>query len=157
MQAATGDGELLERVHHVVAELAICQQRSERSEIEDFADRKCRLARDGGWFSYDLKCDPAGPQSLVVAYWGGVWHKRVFDILLDGGLLATEALLANRPGEFFDQVYPLDESLTAGKRRVTVRFQSRPGDIAGGVFDVKLMLSSVAPVPYRQQFVFKDH
>ena len=24
--------------------------RAERSEIEDFSNRKCRLARDGGWF-----------------------------------------------------------------------------------------------------------
>jgi len=131
--------------------------RGERSEIEDFADRKCRLARDGGWFSYDLKCDSAEPLSLVVTYWGGVWHKRVFDIQIEGMLIATEELLANRPGEFFDQVHELPASLTSGKQRVTVRFQSRPGDLAGGVFGVRLMRSRVAPESYRPQFVFKDH
>lgn len=129
----------------------------ERSEIEDFADRKCRLARDGGWFSYNLKCDPIEPLSLVITYWGGVWHKRVFDVLLDGQQIATEELLTNRPGEFFDQVYPLPEALTANKPHVCVRFQSRPDDIAGGVFGITLMKRSVAPEPYRQQFVFKDH
>lgn len=129
----------------------------ERSEIEDFADRKCRLARDGGWFSYNLKCDPIEPLSLVITYWGGVWHKRVFDVLLDGQPIAIEELLTNRPGEFFDQVFALPESLTTGKRQVTVRFQSRPGDIAGGVFGISLMKRSAAPTAYRQEFVYKDH
>lgn len=131
--------------------------RFERSEIEDFADRKCRQASDGGWFSYDLKCDPLEPQSLVVTYWGGVWHKRVFEVFVDDTLVATEELLTNWPGEFFEQVYALPSKLTRGKSRTTVRFQSRPGDIAGGVFGVRLMRASVAPEPYRQRFVFKDH
>jgi DUF1680 family protein len=129
----------------------------EQSEIEDFADRKCRLARDGGWFSYNLKCDPIESLSLVITYWGGVWHKRVFDVLLDGRPIATEELLTNRPGEFFDQVYALPEALTAGKLQVTIRFQSRPGDIAGGVFGISLMKRSAAPAAYRQEFVYKDH
>ncbi|BCU78077.1 beta-L-arabinofuranosidase domain-containing protein [Luteolibacter sp. LG18] len=129
----------------------------ENSAIEDFSDRKCRLARDGGWFSYSLKCDPVEPLSLVITYWGGVWHKRIFEVRVDDELIATEELLANRPGEFFDHVHELPAHLTAGKSRVTVRFQSRPGDIAGGVFDLRLMRREVAPAAYRQEFVFKDH
>ncbi len=52
---------------------------------------------------------------------------------------------------------PFKEKLTSGKGRVTIRFQSRPGDIAAGVFGLRLMKRSVAPEPYRSQFVFKDH
>ena len=131
--------------------------RCEGSEIEDFADRKCRLARDGGWFSYHLKCGSDERLALVVTYWGGVWHKRTFDILVDDEWLATEELLANRPGEFFEQVYQLPPSTGAGRSRLTVRFQSRAGDIAGGVFGLRLMKQAVAPEPYRQEFVFKGH
>ena len=66
--------------------------RAEKSEIEDFADHKCRLARDGGWFSYEMGVEPAGPVALIATYWGGVWHERIFDILIDGEKLATRAV-----------------------------------------------------------------
>ena len=128
-----------------------------RSEIEDFADCKCRLARDDGWFSYEMAVDPAEPVVLVATYWGGVWHERNFDLLLDGGKLATEKLLTNRPGDFFDQVYDVPSELTRGRSRVTVRFQSRPGDIAGGVFDLRTMRASAAPERFVSEIVFKDH
>jgi len=115
---------------------------SEGSEIEDFADRKCRLARDGGWFSYEVTTDPAEPVALIVTYWGGVWHLRIFDILIDGEKLVTQRLLTNRPGDFFDKVYNIPPALTVGRSKITVRFQSRPEDIAGGIFGLRLMRGS---------------
>lgn len=130
----------------------------ERSEIEDFDDRKCRVAKDGGWFSYQLKVDPGELMALVITYWGGVWHERNFDILLDGEPVASQKLLANRPGDFFEQYHEIPASRTAGRSLVTVRFQSRPGDIAGGVFGVRMMRASAVPAHrYEQTIVFKDH
>lgn len=130
----------------------------EKSEIEDFDDRKCRLAENGGWFSYQMKVDPTEAMTLVVTYWGGVWHERNFDILLDGQALASQKLLANRPGDFFDQYYEIPAGMSEGKGRVTIRFQSRPGDIAGGVFGLRMMRASALPRHrYEQSIVFKDH
>jgi hypothetical protein len=117
---------------------------SEKSEIEDFADRKCRIARDGGWFSYEVAVDPSQPVALIVTYWGGVWHLRVFDLLINGEKLTTQSLHTNRPGDFFDQVYAIPAELIMGKSKITLRFQSRPGDIAGGIFGVRLMRASAA-------------
>ncbi len=116
--------------------------RAERSEIEDFADRRCRLARGGGWFSYEMAVNTEEPVALVVTYWGGVWHERRFDLLVDDQPLTSQRLLTNRPGDFFNQVYDLPAKSTKGKARITVRFRSRPSDIADGVFGVKLMLAS---------------
>lgn len=131
---------------------------SEKSGIEDFADRKCRLARDGGWFSYEMKVDPNEPVVLIATYWGGVWHERNFDILIDDQPLASQKLLTNRPGDFFDQVHDIPVDLTHGKSRVIIRFQSRPGDIAGGLFGLRMMRASAAPEQrYEQAIVFKDH
>jgi hypothetical protein len=113
--------------------------RAERSEIEDFSDRKCRLARDGGWFTYEMAVDPDHAMLLTVTYWGGVWHPRTFDLLVDGNHLATQMLHVNKPGEFFDLNYPIPPSLTRGREMVVVRFQSRPGDIAGGIFGLRMM------------------
>ena len=131
---------------------------SEKSEIEDFADRKSRLARDGGWFSYEMKIDPLEPVVLIATYWGGVWHERNFDILIDDQPLASQKLLTNRPGDFFDRFHDIPAELTAGKSRITIRFQSHPGDIAGGLFGLRMMRSSAAPDQrYEQTIVFKDH
>ena len=130
----------------------------EKSAIEDFADRKCRIATDGGWFSYQMKVDPAEPLVLAATYWGGVWHERNFELWLDEHHLADQKLLTNRPGDFFDQYHEIPPELTAGKSRVTIRFQSRPGDIAGGVFGLRMLHASAAPERrYEQEIVFKDH
>ena len=130
----------------------------EKSAIEDFDHRKCRIAENGGWFSYQMKTDPLEPMVLVVTYWGGVWHERNFDILLDDQPLASQKLLANRPGDFFDQYHEIPAALSAGKSHVTIRFQSMAGDIAGGVFGLRMMRASAVPAHrYEQTIVFKDH
>jgi uncharacterized protein len=119
--------------------------RAEKSEIEDFADRKCRLARDGGWFSYEMTVAPADPVALIATYWGGVWHRRKFDISIDDEEVDTQELLLNKPGEFFDHAYSIPFELTRDKAKVTVRFQSHVGDIAGGVFRLRMMKARAAP------------
>lgn len=111
--------------------------RAERSKIEEFADRKCRVASDGGWFSYQTKCDRPAPTTLVATYWGGVWHERAFDVLVDDQELATQRLFRNRIGEFFGMHYPIPTAWTDGKNRITVRFQSHPNDVAGALFGLR--------------------
>jgi DUF1680 family protein len=113
--------------------------RATQSEVEDFSDRKCRLARDGGWFEYEMAVDPGDAMLLTVTYWGGVWHPRTFDLIVDGTHLAAQTLHVNMPGEFFEMTYPIPPTLTSGRQMVAVRFQSRPGDIAGGVFALRMM------------------
>ena len=119
--------------------------RESQSDIEDFAGRKCRLARNGGWFSYDLAVAPDEPCGVVITYWGGVWHERKFDVLVDGEYLATQSLLTNRPGDFFDVAHEIPVQWTRGKRKVNIRFQSLPADIAGGVFGIRVMLMTAIP------------
>src|SRR5581483_678207 len=91
--------------------------REEKSEIEDFAGRKCRLAREGGWFSYEMSVAPDEPCTLVITYWGGVWHARTFDVLLDGEKIATQKLHTNRPGDFFEVTHEIPPQLTRGKTK----------------------------------------
>ncbi len=132
--------------------------RDERSEIEDFGGRRGRLARDGGWFAYTVRVDPVVPVALVVTYWGGVWHERNFDVLIDDQPLAAQRLLTNRPGDFFERVLPLPSGLTRGRTAVTVRFQSRPGDVAGAVYGLRVLHADVAAdCDTEPRVVFKTH
>ena len=108
--------------------------KGEKMETGEFSNRRWRHAIDGGWFSYHLKVLPDQPQELLVTYWGSDAGGREFDILIDGQKLATERLENNKPGQFYDQAYPLPKELTANKTSVTVKFQAHPGRMAGGVY-----------------------
>lgn len=113
----------------------------------DFQDRSWRHASDGGWFSYELKVLPGKPQELRITYWGSDRGPRVFDVLVDGTKVVTQRLQDNRPGELYDEVHPLPESLTQGKEKVTVKFQAHPGATAGGVFGVRVVRPRLASEP----------
>ncbi|MDF3058967.1 MAG: hypBA1 5 [Rariglobus sp.] len=132
--------------------------RADRSEIEDFGGRKGRLARDGGWFSYELRVDPVEPMALVVTYWGGVWHERIFELFAGDTVVASERLLTNKPGDFFERVHRLAPGLTRGRTTLSVRFQSRQGDIAGTVYDLRVMrAAAIETSPGEPGIVHKSH
>jgi len=109
----------------------------ERHAAGDFGGRKWRHAPEG-WFSWQVRVLPDQPQDLSVTYWGSDVG-RVFDVLVDGEKVATQKLHSNKPDEFFDEVYPLPSPLTKGRSQVTVKFQSHPGNTAGGVFGVRVL------------------
>jgi DUF1680 family protein len=111
----------------------------ERTAAGDLGDRRWRHAEGGGHFRYTLKVLPDRPQELSVTYWGSDRGRRAFDILVDGTRIATERLENKRPEQFYDQVYPLPETLTRDKSRITVTFQAQPRQMAGGVFGVRVL------------------
>lgn len=111
----------------------------ERTEAGEHEGRKWRHARDGGWVSFDLKVLPEQPVSLVSTYWGSETGARSFDILIDGVKIAAQSLHNDKPGKFFEVTYAIPEELTRGKTKLTVRFQARPGNTAGGFFGLRVV------------------
>ena len=110
----------------------------ENTRNGEHLDRKWRDAAEG-WFSYDMKVLPGEPMTLVCTYWGSEGGARTFDILVDGEVIATRSLGMDKPGEFFDESHELPEELTRGKDKVTVRFESHPGNMAGGSFGLRVV------------------
>lgn len=97
--------------------------------------------RDGGGsFSYALLTrGRTDGVTLMARYWGGDGGgNRTFDILVDGTPVATESLRGDRDG-FVNVEYPVPASLLEGRDRVRVEFRARPGNIAGGVYYVRLL------------------
>ncbi|MCX8155914.1 MAG: glycoside hydrolase family 127 protein [Verrucomicrobiae bacterium] len=115
--------------------------RGERTAVGDFNGRKWRHATDGGWFAFDMKVEPQTKHELLCTYWGSEMGQRNFDILVDDVKIATQKLLNNQPGKFFDQIYPIPAELTRGKSKVTIKFQAHPGNFAGGLFGCRLLRS----------------
>lgn len=101
--------------------------------------RKWRHATDGGWFSFEMKVDPAKASELLCSYWGSDAGKRSFDIIVDGTKIATQKLENNQPGQFFEVTYDIPLELTRGKEKVTVKFLAHPGNSAGGLFGSSLL------------------
>lgn len=92
-----------------------------------------------GWFSYQVKVVPGGPLALLATYWGRELGARQFDVVVDGTVVATESLADSHPQAFYDVAYPLPAALLAGKSRVTVQFRARPGNMAGGLFGLRVV------------------
>ncbi|MFT3787577.1 MAG: glycoside hydrolase family 127 protein [Tepidisphaeraceae bacterium] len=115
---------------------------NERSFNGEHAGKHWRDARDGGWFSANFTVKPDVAQVLRCTYWGSDANNRVFDIVVDGQLIATQRLDGKHPEEFFDVDYPLPASLVAGKSAVTIRFQAHPGATAGGLFGCRVLTAA---------------
>jgi len=59
--------------------------------------------------------------------------------LVDNQKIATQRLRTNKPGDFFDEIYPIAPGLTQGKAKVTVRFHAHTGSKVGRGFALRMM------------------
>lgn len=119
--------------------LRLAGLQTENSHTGELNGVRWRDATDGGFFAFDLPTAPNAANALIVTYWGGDAGNRRFDILVNGQKIAEQTLENNRPGAFFDVRYPIPEALTRGKSKATVRFQAKPGAVAGGVFGARIV------------------
>ena len=112
-----------------------------------YRGRNGRDARNLGYMQFDMAVTKdgkvPGPLVLEVTYWGSETN-RVFDILVDGTAVGHERLSGRQPGAWIDVDYPIPEGLTAGKSKITVRFEPKEGKTAGPVFGVRLFTANAA-------------
>ena len=97
-----------------------------------------RDAFDGGFFSLQVRVSPHEPNELRVRYWGSD-NERTFDIFANDELLATQTLTGKPINAFFEEKYALPSSLTQGRDHIRIRFQAKPNDIAGGIYEAKML------------------
>ncbi|MDC7677396.1 glycoside hydrolase family 127 protein [Asticcacaulis machinosus] len=102
-----------------------------------YRGRYGRDARQGGFMQFTMKVRPDVPLILQASYWGD--DRRQYDILIDGEKLTTVThATAPKPGEFFDEQYPVPERFTKGKSQVLIRLQPSGGRSTGMVFGMLL-------------------
>jgi hypothetical protein len=100
-----------------------------------FEGQRTREARNG-WFSYQINVARTGNTRLVCSYRGSEGRRRLFDVLVDGERIATEAL-EYHPTEQLDREYALPDRLTRGRAHVTIRFEAHPDSTAGALIDMR--------------------
>ena len=88
-----------------------------------------------------MKIELGTPIILQATYWGDETGARKFDILVDGQQIATQSLGRDHGPKFFTVDYPVPADLAKDKDTITVRFQSQPGNTAGGLFGLRTLRS----------------
>lgn len=92
---------------------------------------------EDGWFSYDLdvRCDQL--TELVLTFHSTDGGNRTFEIWVDESKIGVQSLRTETFDALMDKVYKLPADLLKGKKKVTVKLKSLPGNIVGGVFGCK--------------------
>ena len=95
--------------------------------------------RHGRQIQYTLNARGAQAAVLSVTYSGND-AGRSFDIFANDTLIATQELVAEKPGEFVEKLYEIPAAVLASAPdgRVTIKFVAKV-QLAGGVFDVRLL------------------
>lgn len=102
-------------------------------------------------FSYRVKVLPGQQMTLRCTYWGEEFGHREFQILVDGTKIAEESLRFTKTGDFFDVDYPIPLALTQAppnqpkKEFVTVKFQAKRGNTAGGLYGLQVLKPEPSP------------
>ncbi len=94
-----------------------------------------------GWFSYQLRDPQQHATQLRITYYG-LDRDRAFDILLNGVKLASVHLDGTKGDKFFNVDYAIPENARdkADAGVLELRFEARPGSIAGGIYGVRLLM-----------------
>ena len=110
--------------------------KGEGTESGLYNGRHWRHGRD---FQYTLNAHGAKAVELSVTY-SGSDNGRQFDILGNGTVIATQALVGEKIGEFVEKRYLIPATVLAAAPdgRVTIRFVAKKV-MAGGVFDLRLL------------------
>ncbi len=98
--------------------------------------RKWRATRQAGTMSFIMKVDADKENTLVMSYWGMDNRGRIFDILVDGQLLATEDVNKYKSSRFYDIEYAIPVSRTKGKEKITIQLKAKPANSVGPVYGV---------------------
>jgi len=98
-----------------------------------------RAADPDGWFSLDLELPPAGSKVAIrLVYWGRD-NGPEFDLLADGNVIATPKLETAGLEDYYAAEYPVAATLLAGKHKLSVRIQAKPGKPTASVYNLRLV------------------
>ncbi len=101
-----------------------------------------RDASEGGFFMYEMKCRPDVPLAVVVRFRQDDGGARMFDLQIDGKTIHTfnhnQAMLEVEKPLYYEEI-PIPEELTKGKQTITVKFNAHNHNMAGGIFDLRLI------------------
>lgn len=110
--------------------------------VDSYSGGEWRDARDGGYFMYRMKVLPNEKQSLYILFISSDSGARIFDVLVDGKILETidhTKPNENVPSGLYPHMIRIPDTLLNGKEYITVKFQAHRKNMAGGIFDLRII------------------
>jgi DUF1680 family protein len=116
------------------------KMQNENSTTGNTSDEFFRDARNEGYFSYSMATNSETGLSLLVRYWGAERGGRKFDISIDDEKLMTEDNTRKwNQNKFQDVEYAIPDQMIKGKDHIRLKFKALPGNVAGGVYYIRLV------------------
>lgn len=114
--------------------------RSERSSSNIGPEgRRLRAGQDGGWFSYRMKVPADGVNAAVRLEFWGHDNGPVFDLLVDGNVIASPQAEAKGSEGSYGVEYPVPDALLKSGETVTVRMQARNGAATSAIYGLRIV------------------
>ena len=102
-------------------------------------DRRWRSGRDGGWFSYRMKVPAGGEKAAVRLEFWGRDNGPVFDLLVDGKVIASPQAKAKGSEGYYGVEFPIPDALLKSGDTVTVRIQAMDGKATGSIYGLRVI------------------
>lgn len=103
-------------------------------------DESWRDATNGGYFEYQMTTNGEKDLVLRIRYRADETGNRLFDILADGQLVATEDCSHNKHEQrFIEKEYAIPTKALKGKNTICIRFQAHEGNKTSRIFHVALL------------------
>jgi len=83
--------------------------------------------------------DPNREAKLLRLTYFGADAGREFSIFINGEKLADVQLPEGKGADFYHVDYPLPEAVSGQTSDLKLRFEAKPGSIAGGIYRVRLL------------------
>lgn len=105
------------------------------TQVKQVEGHRCRYMEENGWFSYEITVEAEVENSIVIAYYSHLPKDTVI-LSIDNTILAEEKIKPIEPWQIYYKNYQIPASLTKGKRKVVLKFETEEGKGFGGIFDV---------------------
>lgn len=99
--------------------------------------RKYRMAYEGGWFAFDMKCHYAGPAQLLLTYYGGDAKKYSFEVVIDQWTRQVD-LVGSRDG-FVEFALDIPQEITNGKENIRITFRADADTRVSNIYNCRLI------------------
>jgi hypothetical protein len=101
--------------------------------------RRWRAGQDGGWFSYRMKVPADGTKAAVQLEFWGHDNGPVFDLLVDGKVIASPQAAAKGSEGYYGVEYAIPDALLKSGETITVRMQARQGEATGLIYGLRIV------------------
>ena len=132
--------------------------KTDRSTSGIFNSESYRDASNGGSFSYLMQTrGRTDSVTIMLRFYGNETGARSFDVLIDKDTLIN-INLANKwkMGSFMNVEYPVPSRMLMGKDTIRLTIDARAGNIAGGVYYIRLLRGSTFLTTKPYVFSAKD-